>query len=73
MEAFICGGGAALVAITCTHPIDVVKTRLQVQGELGANDRAYRGIVSSLGTIARREGTRGLYMGCCPRTACSFQ
>jgi solute carrier family 25, member 34/35 len=72
MEAFICGGGAALVAITCTHPIDVVKTRLQVQGELGANDRAYRGIVSSLGTIARREGTRGLYRGLLPAYGLQF-
>ena len=72
MEAFICGGGAALVAITCTHPIDVVKTRLQVQGELGANDRAYRGIANSLTTIARREGTRGLYRGLLPAYGLQF-
>ena len=72
MEAFLCGGGAALVAITCTHPIDVVKTRLQVQGELGAKDRAYNGIVGSLGTIARREGVRGLYRGLLPAYGLQF-
>lgn len=72
MEAFVCGGGAALVAITCVHPIDVVKTRLQVQGELGSTERAYRGIFSSLGTIARREGARGLYRGLLPAYGLQF-
>jgi hypothetical protein len=82
MEAFLCGGGAAICAITCTHPIDVVKTRLQVQGELqragvagtGAPSphRAYRGIVSSLGLIARHEGVRGLYRGLLPAYGLQF-
>ena len=66
MEAFLCGGGAAIIAISCTHPIDVVKTRLQVQGELGAADRAYSGIAGSLSTILKKEGVRGLYRGLFP-------
>jgi solute carrier family 25 protein 34/35 len=69
MEAFLCSGGAAIVAITCTHPVDLVKTRLQVQGELqaaGAAPRKYNGIAGSLRTIFQHEGMSGLYRGLLP-------
>ena len=78
MEAFLCGGGAAIVAITATHPIDVVKTRLQVQGELQARGaaaqqpKAYSSIVGSLRTIHRHEGVRGLYRGLTPAIGLQF-
>lgn len=76
MESFICGGAAAICAITCTHPIDVVKTRLQVQGELSKTNAgqpaAYRGIVRSLGIIARAEGVGGLYRGLLPAYGLQF-
>ena len=77
MEAFLCGGSAAIVAITCTHPIDVVKTRLQVQGELqlaaaAGAPKTYNGIAGSLATIFKHEGVRGLYRGLLPAYGLQF-
>lgn len=64
-ENFVCGGVAAALAICVVNPIDVVKSRLQMQGELGANKpkQAYNGIVSAMYTIGRKEGVAGLYRG----------
>ena len=30
-----CAGGAAVIAVSFIHPIDVIKTRLQIAGEVG--------------------------------------
>lgn len=30
-----CAGGAAVITVSFIHPIDVVKTRLQIAGEVG--------------------------------------
>lgn len=30
-----CAGGAAVITVTFIHPIDTVKTRLQIAGEAG--------------------------------------
>ena len=47
------------------HPVDVVKTRLQFQGELAgtSGNKKYSGVLSSLVQIGRREGVAGLYRG----------
>jgi len=71
---FLLSGTAAVMAITCTNPVDVVKTRLQLQNEPGsANARRYRGIAHAFATIARAEGVglRGLQRGLPP--ACLLQ
>lgn len=45
-----------------TVPIDVVKTRLQLSGELGASAK-YNGAVHAVRTIVREEGLAALYKG----------
>jgi hypothetical protein len=30
-----CAGGAAVITVSFIHPVDVIKTRLQIQGEVG--------------------------------------
>lgn len=49
------------------NPIEVVKIRLQIQGELqqkGVNvTKHYKGFIHGLATIAREEGLNGLYKG----------
>ena len=55
------------------NPIDVVKSRLQVQGELGAaTSSAYRGVFSTLLHIGKTEGIRGLYRGLLPAILFQF-
>eukprot|EP00127_Corallochytrium_limacisporum_P000653 Clim_evm52s22 gene=Clim_evmTU52s22 len=62
--------GLAAVSNVCgatfTNPVDVMKVRLQLQGEgtrLTAASRTYNGWISGMYTIARNEGISGLYKG----------
>ncbi|KAJ8906507.1 hypothetical protein NDN08_003000 [Rhodosorus marinus] len=57
----VAGGTASAV----TTPLDVVKTRLQTQGEVGA--RRYRDLRHAMKTIYLEEGIRGLFRGVQPR------
>mmetsp|Transcript_1133 Transcript_1133/g.1424 ORF Transcript_1133/g.1424 Transcript_1133/m.1424 type:complete len:297 (+) Transcript_1133:83-973(+) len=66
MENFLCGGVSAACAICIVNPIDVVKSRLQMQGEMGAGQRAYNGVFSGLMHIGQKEGLKGLYRGLVP-------
>jgi solute carrier family 25 folate transporter 32 len=63
----LAGAGAGAVAATFVCPLDVVKTRLQIAhaGAEGAGG-GYGSIRSSLQTIVRGEGVRGLYRGLSP-------
>jgi hypothetical protein len=60
-----CAGGAAVITVTFIHPIDVLKTRLQVSGEAGRAGRNYSelGIVGSVKTIAQEEGIAAFWKG----------
>jgi len=53
------------IAETVTIPVDTVKVRLQLTGELGAK-RLYSGPVDAFATIARTEGAAGLFKGLAP-------
>ncbi|CAF0780239.1 unnamed protein product [Didymodactylos carnosus] len=55
---------AACVAETVTYPLDLTKTRLQIQGERGLT--TYRGMTATALGIARQEGVWYLWQGVSP-------
>lgn len=61
----LAGAFAGGLAAAVTTPLDVVKTRLQTQGEIGA--RRYRGLADALNSIRLEEGYKGLLRGIRPR------
>ncbi|RKP26709.1 mitochondrial carrier domain-containing protein, partial [Syncephalis pseudoplumigaleata] len=73
---FVAGAIAACGAVTITNPLEVVKTRMQLQGELNRKAalhppsasgalpvRLYKNTLSALVTIAKHEGVGGLQRG----------
>uniref|UniRef100_A0A671LAJ3 Mitochondrial 2-oxodicarboxylate carrier n=1 Tax=Sinocyclocheilus anshuiensis TaxID=1608454 RepID=A0A671LAJ3_9TELE len=61
----IAGGSAGLVEICLMHPLDVVKTRFQIQrGKADPNN--YKGLGDCFRTIFRTEGVYGFYKGILP-------
>ncbi|KAJ3364958.1 Mitochondrial oxaloacetate carrier protein [Allomyces javanicus] len=76
LQGFTLGAGAACIAATFTNPMEVVKTRLQLQGELmrrheassttSSFTRVYRSAPHAFGVILRSEGVRGLQRGLFP-------
>lgn len=72
---FWMSGVAAVGAICITNPVDVVKTRLQLQGEQAARGAkggdVYRSVLGSIVKIGRAEGLSGLQRGLLP--ACLLQ
>ncbi|KAI7886275.1 mitochondrial carrier [Lichtheimia hyalospora FSU 10163] len=66
---FTIGGLAACGAVTFTNPLEVVKTRLQLQGELvragalSASARPYHNSLQALQVILKHEGIRGIQRG----------
>ncbi|XP_036855436.2 solute carrier family 25 member 34 isoform X1 [Manis javanica] len=62
----VLGASACCLACVFTNPLEVVKTRLQLQGELqaqGTYPRHYRGFVASIASVARADGLCGLQKG----------
>ena len=70
---FVFGGVSCMCAalgtllntkIQVTHPIDTIKVRLQLQGELRAQSQVkYQGLMRGITTIVSEEGVMGLYKG----------
>ncbi|XP_068450650.1 solute carrier family 25 member 34 isoform X1 [Clinocottus analis] len=63
---FALGALACCAACVFTNPLEVVKTRLQLQGELrarGSYQRHYRGALHALWVVGRKDGLRGLQKG----------
>jgi len=66
LGGFIAGGLAACGAVTFTNPIELIKTRMQLQGELSKKSDApklYKNPIQAFGLIYRKEGIRGLQQG----------
>ncbi|KAG9349307.1 hypothetical protein JZ751_027750 [Albula glossodonta] len=68
-KPFLFGGLASVTAECGTFPIDLTKTRLQVQGQVSDSkykEIRYRGMLHAFGRICREEGLRALYSGIAP-------
>ena len=72
LKEFGLGAGAACGACVFSNPLEVVKTRMQLQGELrarGTYTRHYRHAFHAFYTIARYDGLRSLQSGLVPALA----
>lgn len=64
---FVAGGIAACGAVTFTNPIELIKTRMQLQGELSKASKEahklYKNPAQAFALIWKKEGLRGLQQG----------
>ncbi|KAJ8599317.1 hypothetical protein CTAYLR_005335 [Chrysophaeum taylorii] len=56
-------GGAAVITVTFIHPIDTVKTRMQVSGTKGARNYSELGLIGTISTVGREEGIGAFWKG----------
>lgn len=59
------GGSAGLVEVSLMHPLDVIKTRFQIQGGVNSPTH-YTSMWDCVRTMYRTEGTLALYKGILP-------
>ncbi|KAF9681976.1 hypothetical protein SADUNF_Sadunf05G0059300 [Salix dunnii] len=64
-ENAVIGAFAGALTGAITTPLDVIKTRLMIQGSSSANQ--YKGIVDCVSTVVREEGPTALLKGIGPR------
>merc|ERR1712059_51725 len=61
------GGSAGCVEVMIMHPLDLIKTRFQLQGNAVPGDTAhYTGIRDCVGKMYRQEGLRSFWKGLLP-------
>eukprot|EP01034_Spumella_vulgaris_P036999 gene36999-45639_t len=63
LKSVTAAGTAAVITVTGIHPIDVVKTRLQVSGKNGARNYKALGISGTIGVILKEEGAGAFWKG----------
>lgn len=63
-----CGSISGFVSSTLTFPLDVVRRRLQLEGQHGG-ERLYNSYGHAVREIIRHNGLRGLYAGIIPEYA----
>lgn len=69
LSEYFLGGLGACGACLFTNPLEVVKTRMQLQGELrlrGSYSRHYRNVFHAFFTIGKVDGLRALQKGLIP-------
>lgn len=59
VQHLVCGGIAGFVESSCCHPLDTIKTRIQLRGA----QSVARGPIGTAANIVRREGFFSLYKG----------
>jgi solute carrier family 25, member 34/35 len=70
LKSLLAGSCASSCATLVSNPFEVVKTRMQLQGELGAHTgRQYSGPLSAFRAILMEEGMRGIQAGLAPAIA----
>ncbi|XP_053675944.1 solute carrier family 25 member 35-like [Anopheles nili] len=72
---FLLGGIGSMGATLITNPLEVVKTRMQLQGELAAKGtyhKPYRSVVDAFVTIAKKDGYAALQKGLAPSLCFQF-
>ena len=65
-RAFVSGTSAGALSALALQPLDVLKTRLQVQDEVDARRARYVGAWRGARRIVAEEGARGLFAGTTP-------
>ncbi|EJS42956.1 oac1p [Saccharomyces arboricola H-6] len=62
--SFVAGGLAACIAVTVTNPIELIKIRMQLQGEMSASAaKIYKNPIQGMAVIFKNEGIKGLQKG----------
>ncbi|XP_017069013.1 solute carrier family 25 member 35 [Drosophila eugracilis] len=72
---FVLGGVAAMGAGLFTNPVEVIKTRIQLQGELaarGSHAQPYKSVFQAFVTVAKNDGILGLQKGLAPALCFQF-
>ncbi|XP_003745710.1 solute carrier family 25 member 35 [Galendromus occidentalis] len=72
---FLIGGLSSCGAVLVTNPLEVAKTRIQLQGELqarGCYPVHYRNVFHALFTIGSRDGVRAIQSGLAPAMCYQF-
>ncbi|CAA0396645.1 unnamed protein product [Arabidopsis thaliana] len=65
-ETATAGAVAGFATVAAMHPLDVVRTRFQVNDGRGSSLPTYENTADAVFTIARLEGLRGIYAGFFP-------
>jgi len=63
LESLFCAGSAAVVTVTFIHPVDLLKTRMQISGVNGARNYKALGVLGTVKTIAKEEGVAAFWKG----------
>ena len=62
--SFVAGGLAACIAVTVTNPIELIKIRMKLQGEMSASAaKVYKNPIQGMAVIFKNEGIKGLQKG----------
>ncbi|XP_046846923.1 calcium-binding mitochondrial carrier protein Aralar2-like [Xenia sp. Carnegie-2017] len=64
---FFVGGIGGAAGVTAVYPIDLVKTRMQNQRGVSAEEKLYKNSFDCFFKVIRNEGFRGLYRGIIPQ------